>query len=138
MDVVGPAVDAAGTRVLRVADDAELGRQHDLVAARADRLADQPLVGVRPVDVGGVQQRHAQVQGAVDGGDRLLFVGDAVELRHAHAAEALGRDGQSLASKLALIHTGEVSGALAPPWPSPSDPLARPSTSNLTHTAIPA
>ena len=38
----------------------------------------------------------AEVDGAVDRGDRLAFVPGAVELAHAHAAEALGGDGEAL------------------------------------------
>ena len=39
LHVLGPAVDAARVRILGVAHDAELGREHDLVAPVGDRLA---------------------------------------------------------------------------------------------------
>jgi len=73
---------------------AELGRELDLVAAAGDRLAHEPLVGEGAVHVGGVEERHAQVEGAVDGLDALLLVAGPVELGHAHAAEAQGGDGE--------------------------------------------
>ena len=90
---------ARGADVLRAAVDAdpgavgeplvaELGGELDLVAAAGDRLADQLLVGERAVHVGGVEEGHAEVERAVDGGEAGRLVGAAVELRHAHAAEA--------------------------------------------------
>jgi len=41
-----------------------------------------------PVDVGGVEERHAMSIGAGDGGERLVVVGVPIELAHAHAAES--------------------------------------------------
>ena len=90
---------AGGANVFRTSIDAdpapvgialvaELGRQDDLVAAAADGAADQPLVGERAVHVGGVEKVDAEVERAVDGGDRLRVVVRAVELGHAHAAQA--------------------------------------------------
>ena len=66
----------------------------DLVPAAGDGLADQLLVGERAVHVGGVEERHADVEGALDGLGRLGLVGGPVELAHAHAAQPDGRDGQ--------------------------------------------
>ena len=57
---------AAGVR-----DEAELGGQHDLVAAALDGPADQLLVEVWAVDLGGVDVGDPQVQRPVDGADRL-------------------------------------------------------------------
>ena len=67
---------------------AELGGEDDLVAAAGDRPADQLLVGERAVHVGGVEEGDAELERAVDRRDRLGLVAGAVELRHAHAAEA--------------------------------------------------
>ena len=102
--VVRAAVDAAHARVVGVAHDAELGGQHHLVAAVGDRPPDQLLVGARAVHVGGVEQRDPEVERAVDRRDRLGLVGAAVELRHAHAAQALRRYGQALRAERALLH----------------------------------
>ena len=65
-----PSMPRAG-RVVGVADDAELGREEDLVAAAGDRPPDQLLVGVGAVHVGGVEERDAELEGAVDRADRL-------------------------------------------------------------------
>jgi hypothetical protein len=78
------AVDLAWT----VEPEAELGRQHDLVAAAGERPADELLVGAVAVDVGGVEERAAALDRGVHGGDRLRLVGTAVRVRHPHAAEA--------------------------------------------------
>jgi hypothetical protein len=64
---------------------AELGGQHHLLPAPGDRAAEQPLVGERPVHVGGVQEGHPDIQRPADGRDRLLVVGRPVGLAHAHA-----------------------------------------------------
>ena len=71
---------------------AELGGEHDLVAAVGDRAADEPLVGERAVHVGGVEEGDAELERAVDRRDRLALVGRSVELRHPHAAESERRD----------------------------------------------
>ena len=68
----------------------ELGRDNVLVAVALDRLADQLLVGQRPVQLRGVQEVDPELQRALDRGDRLALVGRAVEGRHAHAAEPEG------------------------------------------------
>jgi hypothetical protein len=44
------------------------------------------VVGVEVVGVGGVDDRHAGVEGGVDRADRPLFVRPALD-RHRHAAE---------------------------------------------------
>ena len=113
---------AGGADVLRLAVDAdpgavglalvaELGGELDLVAASGDGLADQLLVGEGAVHVGRVEERHAQVEGAVDGVDALLLVRRAVELAHAHAAEAHGRDGE--VAELSLL---DRHGVESTPW----------------------
>ena len=61
-------------------------------------LADQLLVGERAVHVGGVEESDAELERAVDGRDRLGVVAAAVEVGHAHAAEAHGRDLEAAAS----------------------------------------
>ena len=72
----------------------ELRGEHDLVAAALDGPADELLVGVRAVDLGGVDEGDAEVEGAVDGADRLGVVaaGAGVGGGHAHRAEADAAD----------------------------------------------
>ena len=89
-DVRWAAVEVPG--VAGVRDEAELGCEHDLVAAVLDGPADQLLVVVGPVDLGGVEESDAEVECAVDRTDGLGFVGDAVRAGHAHGAEADARD----------------------------------------------
>jgi hypothetical protein len=90
-NVVRRAVDAANHRLGRIADDAELGREHHLARRPFDRLPTSSSLVVRPVHVGGVEERAAEIERAVDRRDRLTLVARAVELGHAHAAEADGR-----------------------------------------------
>ena len=101
-DVLRAAVHPAQRLVLRVAHDAALGREDDLRAPPPDGLPHQLLVREWPVHVGGVEQRDAQVERAVDGGDRLRFVRRPVELAHAHAPEAEGGDLER--AELACFH----------------------------------
>src|SRR5690606_27489087 len=77
-------------------DIAELGGQLHLLAPTRDRAADQLFVGERAVHVGGVEEGDAQVEGAANGVDTGRLVSGAVELRHTHAAEAEGGDGQGV------------------------------------------
>jgi hypothetical protein len=89
---------------------AELGRQHDPVAASAKRISEQALALARPaVAVGGVEERDADVDGGVD--DRLrpglveataeVVAAEAddahlerSELTHAHATTVSTRAGR--------------------------------------------
>ncbi len=55
----------------RIDVEAELGGDHDLVAERRQRLADEFLVGERAVDLGGVEEGDAALDGRADQRDRL-------------------------------------------------------------------
>ena len=68
-DVLGPAVQA---RLLPspLELEAELGRDHHLVADRRQRLAHQLLVGERAVDLGGVEEGDAALDRRADQRDR--------------------------------------------------------------------
>ena len=81
--------------------DAELRRDRHLVAAALDRTADELLVRERPVHVGRVEERDAEVERPADGDERLVVVVVAVEVAHAHAAETLGGDGEAGAAERA-------------------------------------
>ena len=63
---VGRAAVEVPRALAGVGDQAELGGQHDLVAAALQRPADEFLVDVGAVDLGGVDERHAR--GRVPGG----------------------------------------------------------------------
>ena len=74
LDVLGPAVQARAA-CRRVELEAELGGDHHLVAERRERFADQLLVRERAVDLGGVEERDAALDGRADQRDHLLLVG---------------------------------------------------------------
>jgi len=95
VDVFGPTVDA-DSGAIGGALVAELGGEHDLIAASGNRPAHQFLVGERSVHVSRVEEVHSQIEGSVDGGDRLRLVQGPVELAHTHTTQALGGDGQLL------------------------------------------
>jgi hypothetical protein len=108
-DVLGLAVDAAHAgialaRAFRRDVEAELGGDHDLVAERLQAFADQLLVRIGAVDLGGVEEGHAQLDRA---GQHLEGVGlvqrRAVDLAHPHAAQTDGRDFQAVA-EFARLH----------------------------------
>ena len=73
-------------RSIRRTHVAELGGEHDPLAAALNGAPDQFLVLANPVHVRRVEERHTELEGAVDGGDGLVLIGIAVELRHPHAA----------------------------------------------------
>ena len=76
-----------------VGDEPELGGEHHVVAAALDGPADEFLVDVRAVDLGGVDEVDAEVERAVDGADGFGVVGAGagVAVRHAHCAKADAR-----------------------------------------------
>src|SRR4051812_8452031 len=72
-----------------IGDQADLAAEHGTVAYAVQGLAHELLVVPRAVDVAGVQERHAQVDGLPDQRHRLAVVtlGLGVGPAHAHAAE---------------------------------------------------
>src|SRR3954447_1220594 len=74
--------------------DAELRRHYHPVAPTLDRPADELLVVVGAVDLGGVEVGDAQVQSPVDGASRLRVatLPDVVVAGHRHGAESYARD----------------------------------------------
>jgi len=83
-DPLGPAVEAR-PRISVL--EAELRRDHDLVAERGERLADDLLVRVGTVRLCGVEEGDTALDGRPDEGDRLLLVGRrAVGEAQSHAA----------------------------------------------------
>ena len=76
-----------------------------LPAEGRERLADELFVRERAVDLGGVEERDAALDGRPDQRDHLLLVGGrTVAEAHAHAAEAEGRDFQVAAPQAAFFH----------------------------------
>ena len=102
-DIFGPAIHAEKIPPL-VAHVAKFRGQDHLVTAVFDGAPDQPLVFAAAVHVRRVEQGHADVQRAVNGGDGFLVIARAVKFRHPHASETERRDCQSLFSKLSLFH----------------------------------
>ena len=85
-------------------DQAELGGDDDIVAAALARLSDD-LFGEGPVDLGGVDVGDTEVEGAVDGADRLGVVEAAfggVGAGHGHGAEADAGDVE--AREVGVLH----------------------------------
>ncbi len=66
-----------------------------MVAFALDGSSYQFFVGVRTVNVGGIEKVDAEFQGAVDGGHGFVVVASAVKLRHAHTAQAHGGNGKA-------------------------------------------
>jgi len=98
--VLGAAVHAHAA--VGIPHVAELGGDDHLPSSAADRPAHQLFVVARAVHVGGVEEVDAQLEGAVDDGDRRRVVALAVDAGHRHAAEADRRDGQRAASERAV------------------------------------
>ena len=90
-----------------IAQGAELDADLQIVAiAPRERFADQHLIVAHAVEIAGVEQGDAGIERGMDGGDALAAIGRAVEIRHAHAAEADGRDGWTCGAEFALFHGG--------------------------------
>src|SRR5262249_42105042 len=89
---------------VRRSQDAELGCEHVLIAAVFYGAADQFLVSPHAIDVGRVKEGDTKVDGAMDRIDSFRLATWSIELAHAHAAEANGRNLQSRSTKLACLH----------------------------------
>jgi hypothetical protein len=83
-DVLRATVDRARTPH----DVAELRREDDLVAAVAYRAPHELLVVTGAVDVGGIEEGHAELERPVDRRDAVVVDGIAVGPGHRHAAES--------------------------------------------------
>ena len=103
LGIVGPAVDAEKPPV-GTANVAELAREDHAIAAPSDGAANQFFVASEPVDVGGVDQVDAKLDGAMDGGDGLALIASTVEFAHGHAAKADGRYLEPGQAELPLLH----------------------------------
>ena len=101
-DTLRPAVHARrGIPVL----ETELACDHDLVAERSHRLADQLLIREWTVGLGAVKERHAALEGLADQRDRcLLLQRGAVTEAQAHATEAECGDFETALPECALLH----------------------------------
>ena len=90
---------------IRIEVEPELGGDHHLLAEGSEGLAHKLLVDERAVDLGGVEEGDAPLDGGVkQSGHLLLVFGRAVGKAHSHAAEAEGRDFQIALSKFTLLH----------------------------------
>jgi hypothetical protein len=102
LDRLRATVESAGHAALEV--EAELRRDHDLVADRLERLADELLVGEGPVDLRGVEEGDAALDGRADDGDPFVLRRDRREaLTQSHAAEP-DRGDLQVGSERALLH----------------------------------
>jgi hypothetical protein len=104
-NVIRPA-GQPGLAALAVEGEAELGGDDYLVADRGERLADQFLVDERAVDLGGVEERDAQVDRGSQQVNHLAAVARvrAEALAHAHAAESESGNLQPAGPQDALFH----------------------------------
>lgn len=76
-------------------DETELRRHDDVVPAALDGLADEFLAVEGAVDLGGVDVGDPEVQGPVDGADRLGVIEPSargVDAYHGHGSQADTRD----------------------------------------------
>jgi hypothetical protein len=91
-----------------VRDHAELGGEHDVVPAALDGAADQFLVGVGAVDLGGVDEVDAQLQGAVDGADGLVVVGSGPGVGGGHAHRSQADPGNVQVTQFDVLHSSSL------------------------------
>jgi hypothetical protein len=84
------------------------GREHDVVAASGQGLADEDLGLAGGVDVGGVDEGDAGVKRAVDDPDALVVVPGTPLAEH-HGAQAQLADADPSAAEASLLHRHFVS-----------------------------
>jgi hypothetical protein len=93
-DVLRSAVQSA--RAAAVEAEPELGGDHHLVPHGRESLADELFVDERSIDLGGVEEGYAEIDGGTDEVDAVLL-GDVktVGMAEVHASQAHRRDLQS-------------------------------------------
>jgi hypothetical protein len=85
--------------------EAELRRNHDMIANRSERFADELFVRERPVRFGRVEEIDAFINGRANDADAITWTGSrAVSEADPHAPEAERRDFQSACAQHALLH----------------------------------
>ena len=89
--VFGTSVDADPAAV-GAALVAEFGCEDNFIAPAGDCLADEQLIGERPVHVSSVEEVDADLECAMNRCDRFVVVPRSIRLAHSHAAETDGRD----------------------------------------------
>ena len=98
----------------------ELGGDHDLPVVRRKRLPDQLLVDIRAVDLSGVEEGDAAIDGSADQRDHVLPIGPvAIATGHAHAAQPDSGDFRPALPtvRLSMAHAPVVCRTAAR-WPS--------------------
>jgi hypothetical protein len=90
---------------LGVKVEPELGGDNHLPAQGGEGFAQQLLVGVWAVNLGGIEERDTTLNRRSEQCNHLLFVGRrAVGKTHSHAAKPDGRDFQMAVSQFTLLH----------------------------------
>jgi hypothetical protein len=85
--------------------ETKLGRNHHLIANRAERFPDDLFIRERPVRFGGIEERDAPFDSRADDRDAFLPArGRPIAEANAHAAKAERRDFQSAPTQCALLH----------------------------------
>ena len=109
-DVLGAPVVAADA-ALEVAEHTELRGEHRLVADPLQRAPDELFVGVGAVDLGRVDERAAELDGAADRPDGfgVVLSGAGVERGHAHATQADDADVDARRAQCRLLQHEGVS-----------------------------
>src|SRR5262249_27467320 len=105
--IVRLAIDADESTV-SCPDIAELGGEHNLASTIPDRLAHQLFIAAEAVNVSSVEESHAELDGAVNCGDRLGPLSGSVEIAHAHAAKPERRSEQSGSTQFTRLHFNSV------------------------------
>src|SRR5438105_15430589 len=103
LDVLGATVHADPFAVT-IAHVTEFRGEYYGIPFAFDRPADQLFVCLRTVDVGGIEERDAELEGPVDCRNRLGVVPGAVEIGHPHASKAEGGDWEALGAESPSLH----------------------------------
>ena len=90
---------------MRVELEAEFRGDHDAVANRPERFAYELFVRERAIDLGGIEERDATIDGCAQQRDAVLFVDRrAVAKAQTHAAEADGGNFEAALTERAFLH----------------------------------
>src|SRR5882724_2821661 len=101
-NVFGPTVGSADHALQKV--PTKFRRHNGLVPAPLECPTEEFLVDIGAICQRSVEEVDTEINGAMDGGDRLRLIRFTVVVAHSHTAEAEGRDLKPLLAECSCFH----------------------------------
>src|SRR5260370_41362823 len=101
--IIGLAADPAKLALIWITQNSKFRRYDDLSATSSQCAPEQLLIGVRAIHVGRIEECDAELERAMNCGERFFLVSPPIKIRHPHAPEADRRNDRAASSKVSLF-----------------------------------